>query len=82
MEGATGGTLPPGLTEEEAEELKLELSKVILWTVSLRSFPALWKFACVGDCICALMHWGTDFCRRIDVLSGNPFTLWTKMDSF
>ncbi|XP_031422309.1 tumor protein D54-like isoform X2 [Clupea harengus] len=28
MEGATGGTLPPGLTEEEAEELKLELSKV------------------------------------------------------
>lgn len=29
MEGATGGTLPPGLTEEEAEELKVELSKVI-----------------------------------------------------
>ncbi|XP_048096292.1 tumor protein D54-like isoform X16 [Alosa alosa] len=28
MEGATGGTLPPGLTEEEAEELRVELTKV------------------------------------------------------
>ncbi|XP_062397456.1 tpd52 like 2a isoform X5 [Sardina pilchardus] len=32
MEGATGsmegGTLPPGLTEEEADELRVELSKV------------------------------------------------------
>lgn len=26
--GAAGGTLPPGLTEEEAEELRVELSKV------------------------------------------------------
>lgn len=27
--GASGGTLPPGLTEEEAAELELELTKVL-----------------------------------------------------
>ncbi|XP_028850155.1 tpd52 like 2a isoform X7 [Denticeps clupeoides] len=28
MEGASGGALPPSLTEEEAEELRVELTKV------------------------------------------------------
>lgn len=30
---AIGGTLPPGLTEEEAEEIQVELTKVP-WTLS------------------------------------------------
>lgn len=32
--GASAGTLPPGLTEEEAVELELELSKVLVLYIS------------------------------------------------